>query len=336
MSEKIAKFNAYRVHAGDSADRTGLEQLTLDDLSAGDVVIRAAWSSINYKDALAATGQGKMIRDYPRVPGIDVSGHVVSSTDSRLTPGEPVLVTGYDLGISHDGGYAEYVRVPADWVIPLPTGLSLKQAMMLGTAGLTAAICIHRLEANGQQPEQGPFLVTGATGGVGSLAIDMLSGLGYEIVAVTGKAESHDYLKSLGAARILDRTTLDMGQRPLEKALWAGAIDNVGGDLLAWLTRTVQPWGNIVSVGLAGGSDLKTTVMPFILRGVSLLGVTSSGCPDALRRQLWQRLANELRPRALEQIATHEVTLEQLPDVFASMLAGHTQGRTLVKIADEI
>ncbi|MEX2516767.1 MAG: YhdH/YhfP family quinone oxidoreductase [Gammaproteobacteria bacterium] len=336
MSEKNSKFNAYRVHAGDSADRTGLEQLTLDDLSAGDVVIRAAWSSINYKDALAATGQGKMIRDYPRVPGIDVSGHVVSSTDSRLTPGAPVLVTGYDLGIGHDGGYAEYVRVPADWVIPLPTGLSLKQAMMLGTAGLTAAICIHRLEANGQQPEQGPFLVTGATGGVGSLAIDMLSGLGYEVVAVTGKTASHDYLKSLGAARILDRTTLDMGQRPLEKALWAGAIDNVGGDLLAWLTRTVQPWGNIVSVGLAGGSDLKTTVMPFILRGVSLLGVTSSGCPDALRRQLWQRLAGELRPRALEQIATHEVTLEQLPDVFANMLAGKTSGRTLVKIADEI
>lgn len=331
----MSDFSAFRVHEDGDKVSGAVERVSLDDLSSGEVVIRSAWSSVNYKDALAATGAGRIIRHFPRIAGIDVAGHVEHSADDRFSPGDPVLVTGYDFGVDHDGGYAEYARVPAEWVIPLPDGLDLRESMILGTAGLTAAICIHRMEANGQAPEQGPVVVTGATGGVGSLAIDMLAGLGYEVVALTGKNDSHDYLRALGAAEILDRKTLDTGKRPLEKARWAGAVDNVGGDILAWLTRTTQPWGNITSVGLAGGAELNTTVMPFILRGVALLGVTSSGCPTALRHTLWQRLAGDLKPRHLDSVLSREVGLEALPAVFDAMLAGKTAGRTLVKIGDE-
>lgn len=329
-------FQAYRVHEHDGRIAGRLERLGLNELSSGDVVLRAAWSSINYKDALAATGAGKIIHRFPRIAGIDVAGRVVESQDVRYAPGDAVLVTGYDFGVDHDGGYAEYARVPADWLVPLPAGLSLYEAMALGTAGLTAAICVQRMETNGQQPDQGPIVVTGASGGVGSLAIDMLAGLGYEVVALTGKADATDYLESLGAARILDRNGLDVGRRPLEKGLWAGAVDNVGGDILAWLTRTVQPWGNITSVGLAGGAELRTTVMPFILRGIALLGVTSSGCPAELRQQLWQRLATDLKPRHLDRIVSRVVGLDELPDVFEAMLAGRTSGRTLVRINSEV
>lgn len=325
-------FSAFQVRQADSGVAGEVVRLRMDELSPGDVVIQAAWSSINYKDALAATGRGSIIRRYPRVAGIDVAGRVVESRDSRFRAGDKVLVTGYDFGVDHDGGYSQYARVPGEWVVPLPAGLSLREAMGLGTAGLTAAICIHRFEANDQRPDQGPVVVTGATGGVGSLAIDMLAGLGYEVVAVSGKETAHDYLASLGAARILDRKTLDLGSRPLEKAQWAGAVDNVGGDILAWLTRTVQPWGNITAVGLAGGSELHTTVMPFILRGVSLLGVTSSGCPTELRHRLWQRLATDLKPRQLDKIVTREVEIQDLPGVFNEMLAGNVIGRTLVRI----
>ncbi len=328
----MSDFSAFRVHEDDGKIQGAVEQVSLSDLSDGDVVIRAVWSSVNYKDALAATGAGKIIRDFPRIAGIDVAGYVDSSSDDRFSPGDPVLVTGYDFGVDHDGGYAEYARVPAEWVIPLPDGLDLREAMLLGTAGLTAAICVHRMEANGQAPDQGPVVVTGATGGVGSLAIAMLAGLGYEVVALTGKAGSHDYLRSLGAADILDRTSLDLGKRPMEKARWAGAVDNVGGDILTWLTRTMQPWGNITAVGLAGGAELNTTVMPFILRGVALLGVTSSGCPTPLRHTLWQRLAADLKPRHLDSVLGRETDLNGLPAVFDAMLAGQSTGRTLVKV----
>lgn len=325
-------FQAFQVQQSGDKVSGKLVRLQLDDISPGEVVIQAAWSSINYKDALAATGQGAIIRRFPRIAGIDVSGRVVSSDDTRFRPGDPVLVTGYDFGVDHDGGYAEYVRVPTEWVVPLPEGLSLREAMGLGTAGLTAAICVYRFEANGQQPDQGPVVVTGATGGVGSLAIDILAGLGYEVVAASGKDSAREYLTGLGAARVLDRKTLDLGSRPLEKAQWAGAVDNVGGDVLAWLTRTVQPWGNITAVGLAGGSELHTTVMPFILRGVSLLGVTSSGCPTKLRQKLWQRLATDLKPRHLDTIVGREVEIQDLPGVFNEMLTGNVIGRTLVRI----
>lgn len=331
----MTQFPALKVYQRDGRVQGELESLTLDDLSPGEVVIRSAWSSVNYKDALAATGKGRIIRHFPRVAGIDVAGTVQESTDGRFQPGAPVLVTGYDFGVDHDGGYAEYCRVPGEWVIPLPDGLSLKQAMALGTAGLTAAICIQRMETNGQTPEQGPIVVTGASGGVGSLAIDLLAGLGYEVTALTGKDTSHDYLKSLGAATILNRKKLDTGSKPMEKSLWAGAVDNVGGEILAWLTRTVQPWGNITAVGLAGGAELNTTVMPFILRGVALLGVSSAGCPTALRHKLWRRLADDLKPRHLDRIVSQEVELADLPQVFKAMLAGQTTGRTLVRIAAE-
>lgn len=325
-------FSAYRVHDENDRLHGAMENLTLDDLDSGEVVIRVHYSSVNYKDALAVTGKGRILRKFPIVPGIDLAGEVETTSDSRFQPGDGVLVTGYELGVSHDGGYAELARVPADWVVPLPAGMDARTAMALGTAGFTAALCIERMEHNGLNPEQGPVVVTGATGGVGGFAIDMLAGRGYEVVAVTGKSSAGDYLKSLGAKTIMDRHQLNLQGPPLEKGQWAGAIDNVGGDILGWLTRTTQPWGSIASVGLAGGSYLNTTVMPFILRGISLLGITSSGCRPEWRAPLWQRMAADLAPAHLDSIVTKEVDLEQLPEVFNAMLAGKSLGRTIVKI----
>jgi acrylyl-CoA reductase (NADPH) len=328
----MESFRALRIYQENGTVQARLERLRLEDLAPGSVVIQAHYSSANYKDALAATGRGKILRRFPLVGGIDVAGVVESSADSRFQPGDKVLATGYGLSQDHDGGYAEYVRVPAEWVVPLPAGLTLYEAMALGTAGFTAALAIQRLEDNGQRPERGPVLVTGATGGVGNLAIDLLVGRGYEVVAVTGKIAAVENLKALGASHALLRQELTLGQRPLEKAQWGGAIDTVGGEMLAWLTRTVLPWGNIASVGLAGGSELHTTVMPFILRGVSLLGISSVDCPMPLRHRLWKRLATDLHPRHLERIVTATVSLEELETVFKEMLAGTRQGRTVVKI----
>lgn len=325
-------FQAFRVYQEKNKVSSRLESLTLDDLSAGDVLIRSAYSSVNYKDALAATGKGKIIRGFPRIPGIDVSGCVVESKDKRFKEGDSVVVTGYDLGTAHDGGYAEYVRVPAEWVVPLPESMSLLQAMAIGTAGFTVALCVQRLEENSQNPDMGKFIITGATGGVGSFSVDVMSSLGYEVVAVTGKSDSHDSLFDLGAQHVLDRHNIKTDGPPLEKGEWGGAIDNVGGDMLSWLLKTTKPWGNIASVGLAGGSHLNTTVMPFILRGVSLLGITSSGCPTRYRQPLWERLANDLAPKHLDKIVTQTVGLADLPDVFSAMLAGKTTGRTVVAI----
>jgi len=331
----MSKFRAFRVHRQDAGTRAGIEELSLDQLGPGGVVIRAAYSSVNYKDALAGTGRGKIIQRFPLVAGIDVSGVVAESHDARFKEGDPVLVTGYGMGQAHDGGYAEYVRVPGDWVVPLPAGMSLYRAMALGTAGFTAGLAVQRMEDNGQHPGRGPVAVTGATGGVGSLAIDMLAGLGYEVVAITGKGEARDYLLGLGASKVRRRQELDLGTRPLEKGLWGGAVDNVGGELLAWLTRTVGPWGNIASIGLAGGSALETTVMPFILRGVSLLGIDSAGCEMPLRRRVWGRLGADLAPRHLERIATGMVELDKLPETFEAMLRGASRGRTVVRLGGE-
>ncbi|HAJ91559.1 MAG TPA: oxidoreductase, partial [Gammaproteobacteria bacterium] len=266
----MGSFSALRVHRNaEGTVRAGLEALTLDDLAPGEVVIRSHYSSVNYKDALAATGKGKILRRFPLVAGVDVAGEVMSSADAGFHEGDRVLVTGCGLGESHDGGFSQVVRVPADWVVPLPEGLSLFAAMALGTAGFTAALAIDRLEQNGLAPGRGPVVVTGASGGVGSIAIDLLSGRGYEVVALSRRPATTDYLQSLGAADVLDPKTVTASDKPLETARWAGAIDNVGGESLAWLTRTVQPWGSIASIGLAGGGELHTTVMPFILRGVS-------------------------------------------------------------------
>lgn len=331
----MQSFRAFRIHADDDDYRAGIENLTLDDLTPGEVVVESHYSSVNYKDALAGTGKEKILRCSPLVGGIDVSGVVVASEDPRFQPGARVLVTGCGLGEVHDGGYAERMRVPADWVVPLPDGLDLFEAMALGTAGFTAALAIQRMEDNHQTKQHGPILVTGATGGVGSLAVDMLSTMGYEVTALTGKSESEEYLKTLGATEVLNRHELQMSSQALEKARWGGAIDNVGGKILSWLTRTTKPWGNIVSIGLAAGAGLDTTVMPFILRGVSLLGVSSSNCPLPWRKPIWDRLATDLRPRRLDKIVAETVTMEQLSEVFAAMLAGKIQGRVVVKIKQE-
>jgi NADPH2:quinone reductase len=290
------------------------------------------YSGINYKDALAATGAGKILRRYPLVGGIDLAGVVESSSDARYKPGDHVLVTGCELSETHDGGYSQYARVKGDWVIPIPTGLDDRAAMAVGTAGFTAALAIHRMEENGQSPAKGPIVVTGATGGVGSIAIDMLGARGYEVIAVSGKNQAVGYLESLGAARVLMRQGIDYGSRPLERAQFAGAVDNVGGDMLAWLTRTVGYGGNIASIGLAGSPKLETTVMPFILRAVNLLGINSSGPSRELRLALWKRIASDLAPRHLNEIVTREIELDALPTAFAPYIEGAVIGRTVVRI----
>ena len=329
------KFKAFRVHNENGRIAARFETLGLDDLNAGNVVIRVTYSDINYKDALAATGAGKILRKYPLVGGIDLAGVVESSQDPRYQAGDRVLITGSALSETHDGGYAEYARVSGDWVIPMPAGLDERSAMALGTAGFTAALAIHRMEHNGQTPQKGPIVVTGATGGVGSIAIDMLAARGYEVIAVTGKAQASDYLLALGAARVLLRGEIDFGSKPLEAAQFAGAIDNVGGGMLTWLTRSVDFWGNIASIGLAGGAQLEMTVMPFILRGINLLGINSSATPRELRLKVWQRIAEDLKPRHLDKIVTRCIAFDELPAAFGPYLKGEVTGRTIVRIAKE-
>ena len=331
----MKEFKAYRIHEQDGKIDARFENITLDDLCEGDVVIQAAYSDVNYKDALAATGKGKILRKYPLVGGIDVSGTVVESGSDAFRSGDKVVVSGCEMSETRDGGYAEYVRIPAELVTPLPNGLSLHDAMGLGTAGFTAALAVERLEQNGQTPEHGPILVTGATGGVGSVAIDIMSGAGYEVVAYTGKADSSDYLKSLGASRILLRDEVDFGKRPMERAEWGGAVDSLGGEPLAWLTRTVKPFGNIASIGLAAGYELHTTVMPFILRGISLLGINSPTVSPQLRSRAWQRLGSDLKPRHLDKIVTRTVPFDQLPSVFDDFMNNKVVGRTVIEIAGE-
>lgn len=328
----MQQFKAFRIHQAESGVRAGFETLDIDDLTEGEVVIKVAYSDINYKDALAATGKGRILRKYPLVGGIDLSGVVVSSEDARFNKWDKVLVCGAQLSEIYDGGYAEYARVKASSVVALPKGLSLRDAMALGTAGFTAAIAVIRMEDNGQTVDNGPILVTGATGGVGSFAVNMLSALGYEVVALTGKMDQEAYLKSLGASQLLNRHELDMGGKPLEKSLWGGAVDNVGGDTLGWLTRTVHPWGNIASIGLAGGFKLESTVMPFILRGVSLLGINSIEMPVSVRQNAWQRLATDLKPTQLNTIAHRTVEFDQLPEAFDDYISAGVTGRAVVAI----
>jgi acrylyl-CoA reductase (NADPH) len=328
----MSSFRAFRIHDNSGVVVAGLEDIELDELTPGEIVIRAHYSSVNYKDALAATGKGKILRRFPLIGGVDVAGVVSASVDNRFSVGDEVLVTGCGLGESQDGGFSEVVRVPADWVVPLPAGLTLFDAMALGTAGFTAALAIDRLEQNGLHPGQGPVMVTGASGGVGSIAIDLLSGRGYEVVALSRKPETSAYLQSLGAAEVLDAKDVAASDRPLQTVRWAGAIDNVGGEILGWLTRTVQPWGSIASIGLAGGVELHTTVMPFILRGVSILGITSANCPMDRRRKVWNRLVTDLKPKHLNRIVAGTVTIDELPRVFETVLSSQHQGRYVVKL----
>jgi acrylyl-CoA reductase (NADPH) len=324
-------FKAFRVfdEAGTIGGRT--VDVSLDDLSAGAVVIKAAHSSVNYKDALAATGSGKIMRRFPLVGGIDVAGTVDTSADPRFKAGDAVLVTGYDLGVAHDGGYSAYVRVPADWVVPIPSGLSLFDAMAIGTAGFTAGLSIVEMERNGLAPGRGPVIVTGATGGVGSVAVQCLAARGYTVTAMTGKDGEHGYLKTLGAADVLARSAAQ-GTRPLEKAIWAGAVDPVGGETLAWLTRTMNYGGCIANSWLTGGTDLRMTVLPFILRGVKLLGIDSVMCPMPTRLDVWRRLATDLKPANLGTMV-ERITLDDLPRAFETLLKGAARGRFVVDLS---
>lgn len=328
------KFRAYRIFNEENKVICRWVELTQQELDPGEVVIRSAYSSVNYKDALAATGAGKIIRRFPCIGGIDVSGVVVSSQDARFSVGDNVLVTGYEMGVAHDGGFSELVRVPANWVVRLPLGLSLHDAMALGTAGFTAALSVYRLLQNDVKSENGKIVITGATGGVASVAIGILKRLGFHVVAITGKDSEHEYLKQLGADEILPRSAIDLSTaRPLERAQWAAALDSVGGETLAWLTRTMQQNGVIASFGNAGGIELNTTVLPFILRGVRLIGIDSAATAMSLRQELWRKLANEWRPTQLHKLA-QTVAFEQLPEIFPKLLSGTSRGRTVIQISN--
>ncbi|MEN3275739.1 MAG: acrylyl-CoA reductase [Massilia sp.] len=325
-------FNAFLIEKAGDAVRGRITQLTAEQLDPGEVTIRVHYSSINYKDALAATGAGKIIRRFPCVGGIDLSGEVVESTDARFRAGDKVIATSFDIGVSHHGGYAAFARVPAKWVLPLPAGLTLFEAMALGTAGFTAGLGIVRMEDNGLAPANGPVVVSGATGGVGGLAIDMLARLGYEVVALTGKTTEQDYLRGLGAAEVRLTSTIDHEKvRPLEAGLWAGAVDNVGGPILHWMLATMKQAGTVASIGNAASIKLDTTVFPFILRGVSLLGIDSGYMGFPTRQRVWDRLASDLRPLHLHEI-TRTVGLDDLPSAFDDFLKGRVKGRTVVDI----
>lgn len=330
------RFRAFRIDEKNGTVVAGVQEISLDDLTAGNVVIRVSHSTINYKDALAATGVGKIVRRYPLNGGIDLAGVVVSSEDADFQPGAAVLVNGCGLSETVDGGYSEYARIDSKSLVAIPDGMSAFQAMQIGTAGYTAALAIHRMEQNGQMPEQGPIVVTGATGGVGSIAIDMLAGCGYEVVALTGKSDEEAYLRKIGASRILLRDELDLGKRPMEKVQWAGAIDNLGGDYLTWLTRTVGYGGNIASIGLVASVALQTTVLPFILRAVCLLGINSVDTPSALRQAVWARIGNDLRPSHLDTIGHRTISFDELPGAFQAYIDGTVTGRTVVEISPPV
>ncbi len=328
-------LRACRVYEQDGQVRPRLVDMSLDDLSTGEVVFRVRWSGVNYKDALAVTGRGKILKRFPLNAGIDAAGVVESSADARFRPGDPVLVNGMGLGESHDGGFAEVVRVPAEWVVPLPAGLTLRQSMILGTAGFTAGLALARMELNGQSPEKGPVVVTGATGGVGSAAVSILAGRGYRVLAVSGRPEHHDYLRRLGAAEVKTPAELDLGSRPLEAARFGGVIDTVGGELLAGLVRHVSLWGQVACIGMAGSPKLEGTVFPLILRGVSLLGVSSGNCPMPLRHEVWKRLGSDLRPAGLDEIASSEVPLDGVLEAASLLIDRRALGRILVAVSSE-
>jgi len=326
-------FKAYLINQEDGKVVSRFVEMNEDQLDPGEVTIRVAYSSVNYKDALAATGAGKIVRRFPCIGGIDLAGTVATSSDPRFAEGDAVLATSYDIGVAHHGGFAEVARLPADWVVKLPAGMTFREAMSFGTAGFTAGLAVVRMEANGLKPGNGPVIVSGASGGVGSIAIEVLAKLGYRVVALTGKADQTDYLKRIGAQEVMLRQSLDLAKiKPLDKSLWAGAVDNLGGEVLAWMASTMQIGGTLASIGLAASPGLNTTVMPFILRGVSLLGVDSVNCPMLLRAEVWRRLSSDMRPPHLEQM-TRIIAFDQLPSVFDDFLKSRVVGRIVVDIA---
>ncbi|MDR1999593.1 MAG: acryloyl-CoA reductase [Frankiaceae bacterium] len=327
-----ATFPALAVEHGESSSVREVRDWTADQLGDGDVLIAVSWSGVNYKDALAGSAAGKVARISPLIPGIDLAGRVVEPGGSGLGPGDEVVAHGYDLGVAHHGGYAAYARVPAGWVVPLPAGLSSRQAMTIGTAGFTAALSVDALETAGLVPGAGPVVVSGASGGVGSVAVGILAARGYEVVASTGKPGSRDRLLALGAAEVIGRDELGDPSRPMQRERWAGAVDCVGGQTLAAIISALRYGSAVAASGNAGGIELSTTVFPFILRGASLLGIDSAQCEIGRRRQVWERIAGDLRPRGLDDIAAAEVGLADVPAVMDSMLAGQADGRTLVAL----
>ena len=321
---------AYQLRKDGEQVAAYLVDVPVADIGSGDLLVRVTHSSVNYKDGLAATGTAPIARTYPLIGGIDAAGVVVEAAGDHAV-GDEVVVTGFDLSEKHDGGYAEYLRVPADWAVRVPEGLTLWDAMALGTGGVTAALGIHQLERNGLRPGSGPVAVTGASGGVGALAVSMLAGLGYEVTAFSGKPEAQEALRRYGATTVEARPDTE-GVRALGPATWAGAMDSVGGQTLAWLASTMQRGAGIASYGNAGGVKVATTVMPFILRGVNLLGINSGWFDDGVRRELWQRMATDLKPAHLSEIG-HSVSFDNLPAVCREIVAGSVSGRTVVEIA---
>lgn len=329
-------FRAYLVERNDDGSvNRSLTTLEPEQLHDGEVTIKVEWSSVNYKDALATIPNGGVARVSPLVPGVDLAGTVVASTDPGISTGDPVIAHAYDLGVSHHGGFAELARVPASWVVPMPDGLTARDAMAIGTAGYTSALSIERLETRGLQPGDGPVLVTGATGGVGSTAVAMLAARGYEVVGSTGKHDEHAYLRELGAAGVLDRseTVADSG-KALERERWAAAVDCVGGATLAYVLRTLRYGAAVAASGNTGGRELHTTVFPFILRGVDLIGIDSVNTPIDRRRAVWRRLATDLRPPHLEDSIAREVALDDVGAVLDDIRDGRVRGRVVVRVGD--
>lgn len=330
----MGTFRALVVDKAGDGVTLGLREWSAEQLMDGEVTIRVEYSSVNYKDGLAVRADGRVVRNYPLIPGIDLAGVVESSTDSGFSPGDRVLAHGYEIGVAHHGGLAEVARVPAAWVVTLPSGLTTRQAMALGTAGFTAGLSVVALEEAGLKPGAGPVLVTGASGGVGSTAIDILAARGYQAAASTGSAEAHGYLRSLGAGEILDRAeTIVSNSRPLERGRWAGAVDAVGGATLAYLLRTMHYGGSIALSGNAGGVEFSSTVFPFILRAVNVLGIDSVAVPLSRRIAIWERLATDLRPPHLDETIAHEIALAEAPEVLEKIVRGETRGRTVVRVA---
>ncbi len=330
----MTDVKSLRVHQINGAIESRIEQCADPDLATDEVSIEVHYSSLNFKDALAVTGKGKILRRYPLVAGIDAAGVVTSSAVPEFTPGDKVVVVGGGIGEVRDGGYCEKLCVPADLVVPLPDNLTLMESMIIGTAGFTAALAIDRMQMNGQAPEMGPILVTGASGGVGTLAINLFNHIGYEVVALSGKSDQVEWLQELGASQVLDRAGIEFGNKPLEKAQWGGAVDNLGGEYLNWLCRSVKPWGNIAAVGLASSTELNTSVMPFILRGVSLLGINSVYPSQNVRHHIWNRLATDLKPPDLDSIHQGSLKLEDIESKAQLMMSGQNKGRWTVRVAE--
>ncbi len=328
----MARFKALQTNENGGRFETRLIERDTDELPAGEVLIRVSYSSLNYKDALSASGNRGVTRNFPHTPGIDAAGKVAESSAADFSVGDEVIVTGYDLGMNTAGGFGQFIRVPAAWVIKRPVGLSLREAMALGTAGLTAALCIDKLEQAGLEPTDAPILVTGATGGVGSIAIALLSRLGYKVAAVTGKAEQGDFLRKLGATQVVERSALQAGtEKPLLKEQWAGAVDTVGGDILFNVVKSLQRGASVACCGLTAGTNFQANVLPFILRGVNLLGVDSVEIPLVVKASMWDKLSVQWKLPNLDDLV-QEISLEQLPEAIERTLAGQQTGRMLVRL----